>query len=111
MPIERGVGRAGVEVARLHPIHPGILRQPGDIAGDVGPSLASIASELNVAVIRADPNESLLLGRFADGINRGMHFRRRIVHGDAAGLFLLLLLRIIRGEVRRDAFPVLAVVA
>src|SRR5207302_2331045 len=50
-------------------------------------------------------------GRFADGINRGVHFRRRIVHGHAAGLLLLLLLGIVHGQVGRDALPRLAVIA
>src|SRR6185503_19250714 len=46
----------------------------------------------------------------ADGVNRGVHFRFGIVHRDAAGLFLFLLLRIIRREVGRDAVPALAMI-
>src|ERR1700757_2852053 len=75
MPIKSGVSRAGIEVAGLHPVHPSVLRQPGSIADDIGPRLTAVARELNVAIISADPDQSLLLGRFADGINCGVHFR------------------------------------
>src|SRR2546430_1088421 len=40
-----------------------------------------------------------------------MHLRIRIVDGDTAGLFLLLLFGIIGGEIGRDAIPRLSVVA
>ena len=40
-----------------------------------------------------------------------MHFRRRIVHGDTARLFLLLHLGIVCREIRRDPLPVEAVIA
>ena len=53
----------------------------------------------------------LVLGRFADRENRGVHFGRGIVDRDAAGLFLFLFLRIVRRQIGRDAFPGLAVIA
>ena len=111
MSIKRGVSRAGIEIAGLHPVHPGILRQAGNVADDVGPSLAAVARELKIAVVGADPDQPLLLGRFADGINRGVHLRRRIVDRHTARLFLLLFFRIVGGQVRRNAFPCLAVIA
>ena len=111
MSIKRGVSGAGIEVAGLHPVHPRILRQAGNVADDIGPGLAAVARELKIAIVRADPDQPLLLGRFADGINRGVHFRRRIVHRHSAGLFLLLLFRIVGGQVRRNAIPCLAVIA
>src|SRR6266851_10315507 len=40
-----------------------------------------------------------------------MHLGIGIVHRDATGLFLLLLLRVIGGQIGRDAFPRLTVVA
>ena len=40
-----------------------------------------------------------------------MHFCGRIIDSYAAGLLLLLFLRIVRRQIRRDAFPGLAVVA
>ena len=76
MPIKSGVRRAGIEVAGLHPVHPRVLRQPRDVADDVSPRLTAVARELNVAVISADPDQSLLFRRFADGINCCVHFRR-----------------------------------
>ena len=76
MPIKSGVRRAGIEVAGLHPVHPRVLRQPRNVADDVSPRLTAVARELNVAVISADPDQSLLFRRFADGINCCVHFRR-----------------------------------
>src|SRR5439155_1887512 len=111
MPIKRRVSRAGSEIARLDPVYPGILWQTGNVTNNVCPSLTTVMRELEVAVVRADPDQSFLFGRFADRINRGVHFCRRIVHGDTAGLFLLLFLRIVGGQVWRNAFPILAVVA
>src|SRR5439155_23550954 len=111
MSIKCGISGARAEVASVDPADPGILWQTGNVTNNVCPSLTTVARELEVAVVRADPDQSFLFGRFADRINRGVHFRRRIVHRDTAGLFLLLFLRIVRGEVWGNAFPILAVVA
>ena len=70
-----------------------------NVADDVSPGFTAVARELEVAVIGADPDQSLLLGRFADGINRRVHFRRRIIHRHTAGLLLLLFFRIVGGQV------------
>src|SRR5947207_2582695 len=40
-----------------------------------------------------------------------MHLSRRIIYGDAARLFLLLLFRIVGGQIGRDALPGLAMIA
>ena len=40
-----------------------------------------------------------------------MHLRRGVVDCDAAGLLLLLLLRIVGGQIGRDALPRFAVIA
>src|SRR3982074_399148 len=40
-----------------------------------------------------------------------MHLRRRVVDGDAAGFFLLLLFRIVGRQVGRDAIPGLPAIA
>src|SRR4030095_7626929 len=40
-----------------------------------------------------------------------MLFRGRILHGYPAGLLLLLLLRIVRGQIGRDPFPGLSMIA
>src|SRR5205823_15121798 len=109
--IKRRVSRAGGEIARLDPVYPGILWHARDVTDDISPRLTTVARELEIAVVRADPDQPFLFRRFADRINRGVHFRRRIVYRDAAGLFLLLLLRIVGRQVWRKAFPVLAVIA
>ena len=111
MTIEGGIGSATVKIAGLHPAYPGILGQARDVAGNVAPSLSSIAGHLQVAVIGANPDDRLIFRRFADRINRGVHFCRRVVDSDAAGLLLLLLLGVVRGQIRRDAIPRLSVVA
>ena len=111
MAIERGISGPGLEVARVHPVHPGVFRQAGDVGGHVRPGFTAVAGELDVAVVGPDPDEVLILGRLADGEDRGVHFRGRVVDRHAAGLFLLLLLRVVRGQVGRDAIPGLAVVA
>src|SRR5215467_4788306 len=43
MPIKSGVSRSWIEVAGLHPVHPRVFRQPGNVADDVGPCLTAIA--------------------------------------------------------------------
>src|SRR6266704_3240978 len=82
--IKRGISGSRVEIARLDPIDPRIFWQTGDVADDVGPGFTAVARHLKVAVVRTDPDQSFLLRRFTDGINRGVHFRSRIVHCDAA---------------------------
>ena len=55
--IESSVGCACVEVTRLHPTDPRILRQTRNIADDIGPRFAAVAGELKIAVIGADPDQ------------------------------------------------------
>src|SRR5437867_1644719 len=111
MPIKSGVSRAGVVVTGLDPAYPGVRRKTGNISDDVVPTFSSIAGQLQVAIVGSSPDHIPVLGRFADGIDGGMHLRGRVVDGDAAGLFLFLFLRIIRCQVRRNAFPVLTMIA
>ena len=99
MSIKRGISRAGIEIAGLHPVHPRVFRQPGNVADDIGPRLAAVPRELEIAVVGSDPDQPLLFGRFADGINRGVHLGRRIVHRHSPRLFLLLFFRIVGGQV------------
>src|SRR5438093_9060193 len=42
MSIKRGIGRAGIEIAGLDPVHPRIFWQAGNVADDIGPSLAAV---------------------------------------------------------------------
>src|SRR6266511_875438 len=82
------------------------------LSSDEGrPRLTAVARELNVAIISADPDQSLLLGRFANGINCRVHFGRRIIHRHTARLLLLLFFRIVGGQVGRNAVPRLSVIA
>src|SRR5262249_19126339 len=37
MPIKSRVSRPGTEVAGLHPVYPRVLRQPGNVADNIGP--------------------------------------------------------------------------
>src|SRR5881392_4073207 len=70
MSIKSSISGSGVEVACLDPIDPRILWQTGNIANDIGPGFPAVARDLKIAVVRADPDQSFLLRRFTDGINR-----------------------------------------
>src|SRR5204863_6820961 len=98
MPVERQISGARREGAGLNPVHPGVFRHTLEIPGEIRPMPATVPRELHVAVIRTDPDESGTERRLADRIDRGMRLGRRIGDGDAAGLLLLLLLRIICRE-------------
>ena len=111
VPVERGVGRTGSVPPGFDPAHPRVSRQVRHFAGDVRPGLAVVARELQIAVVGADPDGFRFLRRFADRVDRRVHFRRRVVDGHAAALLLPLLLRIVGAQVRRDALPGIAVIA
>ena len=111
MAVDRDIGRAFVEFARLHPVDPGIFRNARKLIDRIRPGLSSIARDLKIAIVGPDPDEVLVLGRFADRENAGVHFGGRVIYGHAARLFLFLLLGIVRGQVGRDAFPGLTVIA
>src|ERR1700686_5205729 len=111
VPIKSDIGAAGCECARLDPAYPSVPGNTRHIADDIVPMLPAIAGQLQVAVIGTDPDQPARHRRLADRIDRGVHLRRRIVDGDTSGLFLLLLLGIVAGQVRRDPLPALTVVA
>src|SRR5205085_3301938 len=90
---------------------PGVLRQAADVPDDVRPRFAAVARDLEVAVVRAGPDEVRVFRRLADRVDGRVHLRRRVVHGDAARLLLLLLFGVVRRQVGRDALPGLPVVA
>src|SRR5713101_6597827 len=110
MPVERGVGRSRLEPAGLDPGDPARFRQAGHVPDRVGPLRAGVARELHVAVVGADPDRARIERRLADHRDGGVRLRRGVVHGDATGLLLALLLRIVGGQVRRDAVPRVAAV-
>src|SRR5260370_33240118 len=77
----------------------------------MGTALAGIARELSIAVVGAHPDHLAVERRLADRVDGGERLRGRVVHGDPAGLLLLVLLRIVGGEVRGDALPIVSLVA
>ena len=109
--VEGRIGGAGGMAARLDPAHPAVRRQARHVGDDVGPVLAAVARELQVAVVGADPDRVRVLRRLADRVDRRVHLGRRVVDGDAAAQLLLLLGRIVGREVRREALPGLALIA
>src|SRR4029077_356333 len=86
-------------------------RQAMHVRDEVLPVLSAVAGELQVAIVGADPDESCRAWRLADREDGGVHLGDGIVDRDTAGLLLLLLLRVVRGQVRRDALPALPVIA
>ena len=48
------------------------------------PGFSAIARDLDISIIRSDPDQIFVLRRFADRINRGVHLGGGIVHRDAA---------------------------
>src|SRR5436190_13067799 len=111
MAIEGDVGSAGVVVTGLDPTYPGVWRKAGNVSDHIVPALSSIAGQLQVAIVGSHPDHILVLGRFADGINSRVHLRRGVIDRDSARLFLFLFLRIIRRQIRRNAFPTLTMIA
>ena len=111
MPVERRVRSARLVPARLDPAHPRAGRQPLHVAGQVGPRLPTVARELHVPVVGPHPDHVGVEARFADRVDGRVHLGGGVVHGDAAGLLLLLLLGIVGGQIGRDALPAVALVA
>src|SRR5262249_13088809 len=109
--IKCGVSRAFIERTCFDAGDPGVFGQAGNFIDYVGPGLAAVARDLNISIISTHPDEPAIFWRLADGIDGGMHLCRGIVHGDTAGLFLLLFFRIVGGQVGRDALPGLAMIA
>src|SRR6266478_5848532 len=111
MAIKRCISRACLVEAGFHPRNPRGFRQIRNIAGDVGPRLRAVARHLEVSVIGSYPDGLAIPRRLADRVDRCMHLGVRIVDRNTAGFFLLLFLRIVGGEIRRDALPRLTVIA
>src|SRR5258706_15436082 len=111
MKIEGRVRGALIKMAGVDGRDPGVAGQSANVTNGVCPGLAAIAGNLQIAVVSSRPDHTGVLWGLSDRINRGMHFRGGIVHGDPARLFLLLLFRIVGGEIRRDALPRLSMIA
>src|SRR5207245_2860617 len=100
-----------IEAAGFNGRYPSVGWKSRYIAGYVGPVLAGIACHLKISVIGADPNDVAVLGGLGDRIDGGVSFRVRIVHRQAARFLLLLLGRIVGGQIGRDSLPGVAVVS
>ena len=111
MQVERGIHHTLVEPACVDGGDPCVGRQATDVGRHVGPAPSRIARDLHVAVVGAHPDDVGVPRRLRDRVDGGVHLGRRIIHGHAAGLFLLLLLWIVGGEVGGDAVPGFAMVA
>ena len=96
---------------RRHVGDPRVRRQPGQVPGHVHPGLAAVASDLQLAVIRARPHHVRVLRRLADRVDRAVVLGRRVVDRQTAGLVLLQLRGVVRRQVRGDPLPVVAHVA
>ena len=97
MAVKSCVSRRGFVEPCLHPRDPGEFRQLWHVANDIGPGFAAVARELDIAVIRTNPDGLPIARGFADRIDGRVHLGVRVVDRDASRFFLLLLLRIIRG--------------
>src|SRR3569623_1975111 len=109
--IDRRVRGRRLDARGLDPADPRILRQPGDVAAAVRPRLAAGARELQIPVVGAGPDHGGVFRRLADRVDRRVHLGGRVVDRDAARLLLLLLLGVVRRQMRRDALPGVAAVA
>ena len=66
---------------------------------------------MKIPIVGSNPDRLTVARRLAARVDRRVHFGIRIVHRHAAGLLLLLLLRIMGGEIRRNAVPRLSMIA
>src|SRR5215813_3180306 len=110
MTIKSGVSGTFVKAAGLYPRDPRKFREVRNIADHVGPSFCSIASDLNVAIIGANPDQLAVFGRFRNRVDGGMHLGSGVIDSNATGFFLLLLLGVIGSEIGRDAIPCVSMV-
>ena len=71
-----------------------------NVVDDVTPGFAAVARHLEVPVVRAGPDDLIILRRFGNRIDRGVHLGGGVIDRHAAGLFLLLFLRIVGRKIR-----------
>src|SRR5580704_5564453 len=99
MPVESGIRRALRKPPGLDPRDPWRFATPGKVAGDVCPTLPSIACDLYVSVVRACPDHLSVTRRFRNRVDRIVHLGRGVVHRHTARFLLLLLFGIVSGEI------------
>ncbi len=84
---------------------PRVGRQVRDVPRHVGPVGAAVARDLDVAVVRADPEDVLVARLLGDAVDRAVVLGRGVVDRQAAGLALALLLGVVGRQVRGDLLP------
>ena len=109
--IKSRVRNGGIEMTGLDRGDPCVWRQTGNVLDDIGPTLSVVACDLHVAIVGSNPNYVAILGRLGNRINRLVLLGIRIVDGQTARKLLMLARRIVGGEIGRNAFPGLAVIA
>src|SRR4029079_16616482 len=74
--VEGDVGRAFIEVAGVDVGDPGVLGDAGDVGDGVGPRLAVVARDLDVAIVGAGPDHAGVFRRLGDGVDGRVHLCR-----------------------------------
>ncbi len=77
------------------------LRQQIGRRRDLGPAIPAILRDMHQAIVSADPEHALLMGRLGEGKDRAVGLRAGVVPGDWTARRLQLL-RIVAGQVRTD---------
>ena len=107
MPIDGHIRGPGIERRRIDLADPAPLRHI--LRRNVRPGLAFVLRQLNQAVIRAHPQQSLGDRRFRQRKYRVVIFRAGVVERDVAARNFLFLLVVAR-QIRADRLPVHAAV-
>ena len=107
--VDRHVGGAGGEVRRVDVAHRAEGRQAGEVRGHVGPRLAAVPRQLDLAVVRAGPDQPGLERALGDREHDRRDRRSGVVEGQAAGASHER--RVGGGQIGRDPLPALASVA
>ena len=105
MAVESDKSRSCIKPARFDKTHPSIGRQTGDGSVELGPLFTTISCQLQVAIIRSDPDDVFILWTLGHCVDGTVVFCRRIVGGETTGLKLPLLGGVIGGKVRRNSLP------
>ena len=107
--VEGHIAGALVEVGGLDPAAPQPGRHALDGRPDVGPGHAAVAGQLDVAVVRPDPDQAGGQGRLGDGDDRAVRLGAGDVGGHAAGRLGRGVLALVVGrQVGADDHPMIA---
>src|SRR4051794_31440689 len=103
MVVESGINRTPVEAGWLNAAYPRLCGNARNnvIFGKVGPCLAAISGQLQVAIVCSSPNHVFVQRRFGYREDGTVVFCCRIVLTQTSGVLLVLFLFIIGGKVWR----------